>query len=137
MILLAGALRTEIAPLLPRLRRLRRLGRHLSSGELDGHRVAVLRTGVGRAKAEERTRAALARLPIRAVWSLGTCGSLLDELSVGAVVTATAVGLEGADRLEVTALSGIRPVALVTVDTVVWDPERRNTLAAAGYAVCE
>ncbi len=137
MILLAGALRAELAPLLPRVRHRRRLGRYLLTGELDGHRVAVLRTGIGRAKAGERTRAALQRLDPVAVWSLGTCGSLLDELPIGAVVTADRVGVEGAESVAVQQLAGLPAVPLVTVDTVVWDPTRRQVLAEAGYAVCE
>ena len=137
MILLAGALRAELAPLMPRIRRQRRQGRHLVTGLLDGREVAVLRTGVGRKKAGQRTLDALDRLPVRAVISLGTCGGLVDTVAVGSVVTASLVGVEGRDATPARPLPGLPAVGLVTVDTVVWDPVRRRALAEAGYVVCE
>ena len=92
------------------------------SGDLDGVPVIVLTVGVGPANAEHYTRRALEAMhpetPVGVV-SFGTCGSLVDSLRVGDVVTAIALLVEGADgteqRLQMQAVGrNLRQVAMAT-----------------------
>lgn len=116
-------------------------------GELDGVPVGVLTVGVGPENAERYTRCALeAMLPEvpAGVVSFGTCGSLVESLQAGDVVTATALFVEGSNdhgtqqRLQMAPMGSSLPkVALVTCSVPVFTPDRRGQLAALGCEVCE
>lgn len=128
--LLVGALAAETLPLIRRLDRPRPLGRRLVLGRLGDTPVAVLSCGVGPARAEARTRDALARWEADRVVSFGTAGALVDDLPVGTAVTASAVG-----ELAVEPLGALSRVRLVTVDHAICTAEERAQLAPA--QVCE
>lgn len=133
-VLLAAALLAEVLPLLRRLQRPRLLDRRLVAGLLAGRSVAVLRTGVGRKRAERRTRAALARYHSEIVVSLGTCGALTDELCVGQLVSAQRIlGLSPAPSPFPNAL----PVTIATVARPVFDQRTRQRWHERGAQVCE
>jgi purine-nucleoside phosphorylase len=91
------------------------------SGSLDGVAVSVLTVGVGPANAERYTRYALEamhpEIPAGVV-SFGTCGSLVDSLQTGDVVTATVLLVEGTDetkqRLQMQPMGNLRQVAMAT-----------------------
>lgn len=136
--LLVGALGVETLPLVAALEGKALRSRRLVSGRMGGVEVGVLTCGVGPERAASRTAAALdlAR-PRRGLISLGSCGALVDELPVGAVVAVAAVREEGGAAEAVEALPGWPAVDLVTVAEAVWTPGRRAALAAAGSAVCE
>jgi hypothetical protein len=117
------------------------------SGEMDGVAVSVLTVGVGPANAELYTRQALeAMLPETPVGvvSFGTCGSLVDSLQAGDVVTATQLFVEADEgdgkatqRLTILPLGALRQVPVVTCKVPVFEPERRGLLAGLGCEVCE
>ena len=167
--LLVGALEAETSPIIARLRSpapaVAAEWEHVAvwgsangdihqavtfvSGELDGVAVSVLTVGVGPANAERYTRHALeAMLPElpSGVISFGTCGSLVNSLQAGDVVTATALFVEGdaedsdstKQRLQMAPVGSSLPqVAMATCKVPVFDPERRGTLASLGCEVCE
>jgi len=137
VILVAGALRAEVGPLIDQLDGRERIGRRLVRGHLDGVLLAVLRCGVGPERAQERTTAAVKRWAPERVLSIGTCGSLTDELAVGDVVSASEVSLEGGGVVPSAPLLHPRSASLVTVASVVWDATRRDALRAAGHHVCD
>ncbi len=135
-VLLAAALLAEVLPFLRRLERPRPLDRRLVLGRLAGRPVALLRTGVGRRRAERRVRAALALYDTDIVVSLGTCGALTDELRVGQLVSAQRIlDLEQAPLP--LPLSRARPVDLVTVSRPVFDQRTRQRWLERGAQVCE
>lgn len=133
--LLVVALPGEAWPLIRRMRGWRRLGRGLVIGRLGGAPVALLRCGVGRENARERTAEALARLSPERLISLGTCGALVDSLLVGSAVQARA--LLDLDRVPALLPLGLRAVVLATVPRVVASPASREAWAARGAEVCE
>ncbi len=134
--LLVGALHAEVIPLLRRLQDRHRLGPGLHAGALAGHRVLIQRCGVGRRRAERATAAVMAAHAVGTVASIGTCGSLVDGLGVGTLVTAGSIlGCDGR-RLQAQASVG-RAVCVATVPRVVADPEHRARWASRGAEVCE
>ena len=138
--LLVGALGVETLPLVAALEGKQLRSPRLVTGRLAGVEVGVLTCGVGPARAESRTEACLAELqlgPGAAVISLGTCGALVDDLSVGDVVSAAVLHREGSPEGAISCLPGPRSVALVTVAEAVWTAERRDQLAAMGAEACE
>ncbi len=135
--LLVGALHAEVLPLVWKLERPRAVDRRLVIGELHGRRVGVLRCGVGPGPAERRTRAALAEHEARRVLSLGTCGGLMDDLSIGDVVSAPRLLRDVEPFRELVPLSGWRQLACSTVEAPVGTPQARDRLRAAGAGVCE
>jgi nucleoside phosphorylase len=115
------------------------------SGSLDGVPVSVLVVGVGPANAERYTRYALEamhpEIPAGVV-SFGTCGSLVDSLQAGDVVTATALLVEGTDetkqRLQMQPLGNLRQVAMATCKIPVrCAPSRQNTLLHVPHLRCK
>ncbi len=135
-VLLVGALRAETLPLLAWLERPSPRGRRLVVGRRGALDLGVLQCGVGPERAEARTRAALAQWPAEVVISLGTCGALRDGLSVGALVSADSVALEGGAPRPVAPLAEGLRAPLLTVRTPVFEPARRAALAGAA-AACE
>ncbi len=130
-ILLVGALHAETLPV---RRRLGLVGaRRLATGDWLGLQIALLRCGVGPARAERRTREALKRFDADLVLSFGTCGSLVDELGLGTVVELASVRARGGEPRRL----GERGVHCVTVKRGVFDPRERAELAALGCQVCE
>ena len=108
------------------------------SGDLDGVPVSVLTVGVGPANAERYTRHALEAMhpevPVGVV-SFGTCGSLVDSLRAGDVVTATALLVEGASgteqRLQMQPVGRkLRQVAMATCRVPVRCPPAHRAVAA-------
>lgn len=136
-VLIIGAMGAETLPLLSALRHRRPLTPRLVTGTLDGQPVAVLTCGVGPAKAARRSSRALRHIQVRAVVSVGTCGALVDDLSVGDVVTAERLLQEEAQLPAPLPWPDALAVTIVTVSKPVWSPDRRAALAAAGAAVCE
>lgn len=139
--LLVGALPSETAPILARLRRPRPRGLRLVEGaiELDDRQVevAVLTCGPGPARALAATRAALARCPAEVVLSLGTCGALIAGLGIGDLLCGLVATDGRGRRWPLTPLPGLPALPIATVGSVVADPATRNALARAGNAVCE
>jgi nucleoside phosphorylase len=135
-VLLVAALQAEVWPVWLRMDRRVRLDARLWSGRLAGAEVALLRCGVGREAARRRTARALGLLEPRAVVSFGTCGALVDELSVGEVVGAVSLWGEPPIRLQPIG-RGVRQVTLATVPRVVADARARALWAARGAQVCE
>ena len=134
--LLVGALHAETLPLMQLLGQPRPRGTRLVEGWLGACPVVVLTCGVGPARAERRTRAALRHLGCDAVVSLGTCGALVDDLEPGTLVWASATGTPGQPARPLRPpIGGGLPLA--TVPRVVADPTRRVAMRAQGYAVCD
>lgn len=136
-LLLVGALWAETLPLARRLEGARPLSPRLLAGRLAGRPALLLTAGVGRDRAARRTARVLARAPVVAVLSFGTCGALTEDLPDGSLVTAHRIGHERGGLWPATPLPGLRAVAVATVDEVVTERPRRARLAAAGFAVCE
>jgi len=134
--LLVAALHAEALPLLRRLQGWHRLGPGLFSGTLAGHQVLVQRCGVGRRRAELATSAVIAAHAVGTVVSLGTCGSLVDDIGVGTLVTAGSI-LERDDERLLPLPAVARAVTLATVPRVVADPAHRARWAEKGAEVCE
>ena len=140
--LLVGALVAETQPVLSRMTNTKKLGRSLYVGYLSGARVAVYTCGVGPIKAEHGTKATLGLIEkhgfkVGQVVSFGTCGSLVEELSIGDLVCARslATGKSGGDQID--AIDGLRAVNVVTVDRAVTTSAEREELANNGFQVCE
>lgn len=134
--MLVGAMRAETTPLLRLLAQPRPLDRRLVLGRRGPHELAVLTCGVGPAKAEARTRAAVAAWRPDRVLNLGTCGALADDLPVGSVLHVERLLDEDQELARLRCL-GSPAVTLVTVRRGVWDPATRQALAARGAAACE
>lgn len=139
--LLVGALPSETAPILARLRRPRPRGLRLVEGaiELDDRQVevAVLTCGPGPARALAATRAALAQRPAHAVLSLGTCGALVPGLGIGDLLCGLVATDARGRRWPLSPLPGLPALPIATVAAVVADPATRAALARAGHAVCD
>jgi len=135
--LLCIAIVAELAPVLSLLHRFRLRSHRLGVGYLADVRVAVLRSGVGPAAAERRTRATLERIIPRSVWSVGSCGALVDTLAVGTVVTATSVLSSKQVPHAVSPVADLPSVVVHTVERPVFDPDRRAQVAQSGAQVCE
>lgn len=131
------AIVSELAPILSLLHGLRLRSHRLCVGGIGQHRVAVLRCGVGPEPSERRARAALERISPRTVWSIGSCGALVDTLPVGAVVTAREVRAPDSERLTVSPVPGLPQAMVHTVARPVMDAEHRSRLARTGARVCE
>ncbi len=136
-LLIVGALGAETLPILRALSRPRPLSRRLVVGQLAGRTVAVLTCGVGPDKAARRVSAALPLWDARQVVSIGTCGGLIDSLSVGAVVTATRLLHEDAPCPDPLPWPGTTPATVITVRSGVFTASRRAELAERGGTVCE
>lgn len=134
-ILLAGALASEVRPFIRRLRGRRTLSDRLVTGRVGEFQVGVVRVGVGRERAEARTRQALQVWDADWVISLGTCGALVDDLWMGQMVTGR--HLLGGDPSTLRVMPVVRPVNLVTVDDVVDTQAARDQWAAGGAQVCD
>lgn len=63
----------------------------LWEGRCEGHRVVLVQTGVGRARAEEATDLLLARYPLSVLLSIGFGGGVHPELECGDVVVCPTV----------------------------------------------
>jgi len=135
--LIAGALVSETAPLIARLAQKRATGRAVIGRGPGGRELVVLTIGVGPDKAARRVREALARWSCDRVLSVGTCGSLRDDLPIGAVITARGVMEATGSSEPVSPLVGVREAMITTVRRAVTTPELRAELAAAGAGVCE
>jgi len=134
-VLVVGALDEEVRALRHHLTGLRREGPWLRVGNLGAWEVGFVSVGVGREKAAARTREALSRWDAGWVLSVGTCGALADDIGIGRVVTARAVLGQPTSRVRVVPV--LRPVNLVTVDAVVYDPEARTAHAEKGAQICD
>jgi nucleoside phosphorylase len=136
-LLIVGALGAETLPILRALSRPRPLSPRLVAGQLAGRPVAVLTCGVGPERAARRVSAALPLLDAEAVVSIGTCGGLVDALSVGTVVTADRLLSEDAPCPDPTPWPGIPTATVITVSQGVFTARRRAELAGWGGTVCE
>jgi nucleoside phosphorylase len=133
-LLLVAALPAEVLPFLIRLRGRSRLFPGLWRGRWHGVDVAILRCGVGPARAEDATRRALEGLRPTRVFSLGTAGSLTPELGIGDLSSAARIlGSE----LVPGPLPGFAARPLASVDRVVSSSRRRAELVAQGAAFVE
>ena len=119
-----------------------KLSRSLYVGCLGGVPVALLTCGIGPVKAESSTRAAMSLVvnqgfTVDSVVSFGTCGSLVDDLSIGDLVSAKrlASGAGKGETLE--PIGGFRAVDVVTVDRPVTTNSERDRLASIDFQVCE
>ena len=134
--MLVAALGVESLPLLRRLAGPRILTPRLVVGRMGRAEVGVLTAGVGPTRAERRTRQALeAWKPDRLV-SVGTCGALVDRLSIGDVLVGGDLLVEDAPVATLAPLPG-RVVCVTTVPRPVHQAGQRARLAAAGAEVCE
>ena len=97
----------------------------------------MLTCGVGPDKAARRTAAALPLAQADAVVSLGTCGALADHLDTGDIVTAGSLHSGAAPCPPPLPWPDTPAEAIVTVAAPVWDPARRDALAATGATACE
>jgi len=64
----------------------------MEHGQLGGQTCVLVQSGMGRQRAEQALRAALARYQPVAVLSLGFCGALAATLRVGDLVVCSPVG---------------------------------------------
>lgn len=135
--LLVGALWSEVSPVLARMRARRWLGPRLATGVLGGAEIALLRSGVGPARAKARTAAALERWDATRVLSFGTSGALTADHALGAVLTGHRAATEQGPPRALSPLPGVPAVAIASVRHVVCTPTRRDALAAAGFDICE
>lgn len=135
--LLVGALWAEVAPVVAALGDRRWLGPRLISGRLAGAEVALLRCGVGPARAAAHTRAALEAWRADRVLSFGTCGALCPSLPVGAVLTSALVGDEAGRTWSIEPLSGQPRADVATVRRVVHTATARDALLRRGFGACE
>jgi nucleoside phosphorylase len=135
--LIAAALWAESLPIGLAMDQRRMLGRRVVLGKVHGQDVVLLRCGVGLAKAQAEGERILSQLPIIRVISVGTCGSLCSDLSVGQLITASSVchSISGVVR-PAQPISGVRAVPLVSVADPVFTRARRAFLAPTA-AVCE
>lgn len=131
------ALVSELTPLLALLHRPRLLSHRLCVGRMGRHRVAIVRAGVGPDAAHRRTLHALQRIQPRSVWSIGSCGALVDELKVGDVVTAQSVRTPAGDTRSVHPVAGLSLHVVQTVERPVFTPDHRNRVQATGATICE
>lgn len=137
-----GALNAETLPVRRRLTDTRPVMPGIIEGELAGLRVAVATIGVGPARAHQNTAAAIAEWRPDRVLNFGTCGALVDTLSVGDLCCVTEVLREGPKHRCDTVASLIPlvvgiPTRLVTVDRPVHEPPRRAALAGNGAQICD
>ncbi len=140
--LLVGALVAETQPVLRSMTKTSKLSSNFFLGYLGGSSIGLLTCGIGPVKAESATATALALIidrgfTVERVVSFGTCGSLVDDLSIGDLVCAKqlALGVNSAKSLET--LHGFRAVDVVTVDRPVTTNTGREQLASLGFHVCE
>lgn len=136
-LLIVGALGAETLPLLRALSRPRPLSRRLVAGQLSGRAVAVLTCGVGPDKAARRVSDALPLWDAQQVISVGTCGGLIDAMSVGTVVTATRLLYEDTPCPDPQPWPDTTPATIITVARGVFTVSRRTELAERGGTVCE
>lgn len=131
------ALVSELTPLLALLHQPRLRSHRLCVGQIQHLRVALLRCGVGPTAAEARTRAALARLRPRSVWSVGSCGALKDQLSVGTCLTAHRLVAPCGGSIPVCPVQDLPSYTLHTVTRPVFTPEARRASRQTGATACE
>lgn len=131
------AMVAELAPLVSMLERPRLLSTRLAVGRVGPQAVGLLRCGVGPERAARRTWDALQKVRPGRVLSVGSCGALVDGLSVGAAVTASVVTGPGGETYAVTPVEGLPVLSLVTVKEPVWTASVRSRLASSGHGVCE
>ena len=84
-----AAVHSEISPLIKRrARRARPGGDNFSSweGSLNGSKLLLVLTGMGKRRAEEAARIVLERSPLSMLLSVGFCGALSADLRVGDLV---------------------------------------------------
>lgn len=136
-LLIVGALPAETLPIVHALRHRRPLSSRLLTGTLDGHPVAVLTCGVGRAKATAHTQGALQRVTAHHVISIGTCGALIDTLPIGSVLTAACIQPTHPTHVAPIPWPHVPAKTVITVDEPVWSASRRQRLAREGAHVCE
>ena len=134
--LLVVAVLAEALPLIRRMEQRQWHSPRLLEGRLAGRRVLLLRAGVGHRRAKRATACVIRTHSVGEVLSMGTCGALVDDLSVGDLVTAHSILDLPAER--VSPMTGnARAVVLATVPRVVDDPLHRQTWAGRGAEVCE
>jgi len=131
------ALVSELTPLLALLKQPRLRSHRLCVGQVQHHRVAILRCGLGPSVAAQRTRAALERIQPRSVWSVGSCGALTDQLPVGTCLTANRLVSPSGATLPVTPVRELPTHTLHTVTRPVFTPEARRASRQTGAAACE
>lgn len=140
--LLVGALSAETLPVRRRLTDTRTVAPGIIEGELAGLRVALATIGVGPGRAHRNTAAAIEQWKPERVLNFGTCGALVDTLSVGDLCCVTEVLREGPQHRCDSVASLIpllvgTPARLVTVDRAVHEPPRRAALAENGAQICD
>ena len=136
MLLLAGALEAETSPLQSLFSNIIVRHENLILGTCYGLEVALLTTGVGSKKAKEHCCSVIEQQSVTHVISIGTCGALQDEFTMGQVVTGRKIFNESNDSVSIDPLHGFPVVSIVTVDKPVVDPSQRAQLGQ--YAqVCE
>jgi adenosylhomocysteine nucleosidase len=139
---IVAALAEELAPLLARLSRAKKIsagGRRFTRGILGGHPVVVAVTGEGRTRAGHGARSLLSHVSVRGLLGIGVAGALSRDLSEGDILVARGVfdrsrGFPApdpswADRA-LTAWPGTREGSLVTVDEVLFDAARKGEVLA-------
>ncbi len=91
---IVGAMHEEIAALRPCLedvRTERRAGRDFHFGQLDGHAVILVRSGIGKVAAATTTAVLLDAFDAHALLFTGVAGGLGQSVRVGDIVVATSL----------------------------------------------
>jgi nucleoside phosphorylase len=135
--LLCIALVSELAPILGQLHAVQLRSHRLCVGRIGELRVGVLRCGVGPDASFRRTRAALTALHPRSVWSVGSCGAVVDDLPVGTLLTSRLVRGPGGHAHAVDPVPDFRAVPIQTVARPVFTLAHRDEVARTGAVVCE
>ncbi|MBX9787437.1 MAG: hypothetical protein K2Y37_00850 [Pirellulales bacterium] len=118
-------------------------GGRVRVGQLGGHRVALVRTGMGQAAARRGAEHLLAGHQPRLIISAGFSGALHPELRRGDLVLADRVGLASGERLVVDlryqqpadAQPCVHVGGIVTVDQLICRPEDKLALGRAHEAL--
>ena len=111
-------------------------GRRVRVGQLAGHRIALIRTGMGQTAARRGTEHLLAGHRPRLVISAGFSGGLHPDVRRGDLVLADRVGLSSGERLLVdlrfeqnnSARPRVHVGSIVTVDQLVCLPAEKLAL---------
>ena len=138
--LIIGALEVEIRPLLWQLKNVQTIGPNLKQGlhpDDPNTEVAVLRCGIGPTKAGVRSTTALPLINPDAVVSIGTCGALIDSLSIGDICSIRSTQRDVGPPETIPTLGIFSPRALTTVVAPCWTASKRAELAASGAEVVE
>ncbi|HEX4131219.1 MAG TPA: hypothetical protein VHZ24_14360 [Pirellulales bacterium] len=113
-------------------------------GTLAGRGVAVVETGIGREHAARGTEVLIAGHRPRWIVSAGFAGGLVEKLSRGDVVMANEIASPAGPRLAVdlrvdpaslATTPGVHVGRLLTVDSIVAEPEAKRALARQHEAI--